>query len=455
MDALPSRRMSSLPRLLRDVLQAEAPDEATGFVVALSGGADSGALLAALAALAAKGELGLPLRAVHIDHGLQAAATAFREVCEALTRSLHVPLTIIAARVCSAPGVSLEAAARDARYTALGTELRAGECLLTAHHSDDQAETFLLQALRGAGLKGLAGMPLLRSFAGGWHLRPLLSVRRAELREFAAECGVIAVADPMNDDPRFDRSHLRTELWPHIQNRWPGATQALTRAAAHAAEGQELLDALADGDLALLREGDALSLPRLRALAQARRVNVLRRWLCNEAAILPPTARLQEALRQVFDAGADQLPVVVWDRYALRRYRDRLFLTPADPPRLAKTLAWDFASQERLELGLGLGTLSGHDRLGGLARERLPAQLTVTGRSGGEALKPAHGAATRSVQHLCQELGVLPWMRDALPYVFAGRDLVAIGDLWLEARCCVPRGETGIAFRWLGAPAIV
>jgi tRNA(Ile)-lysidine synthase len=298
-------------------------------------------------------------------------------------------------------------------------------------------------------------MPLLRSFAGGWHLRPLLSVRRAELREFAAECGVIAVADPMNDDPRFDRSHLRTELWPHIQNRWPGATQALTRAAAHAAEGQELLDALADGDLALLREGDALSLPRLRALAQARRVNVLRRWLCNEAAILPPTARLQEALRQVFDAGADQLPVVVWDRYALRRYRDRLFLTPADPPRLAKTLAWDFASQERLELGLGLGTLSGHDRLGGLARERLPAQLTVTGRSGGEALKPAHGAATRSVQHLCQELGVLPWMRDALPYVFAGRDLVAIGDLWLEARCCVPRGETGIAFRWLGGPAIV
>jgi tRNA(Ile)-lysidine synthase len=447
--------MSFSPNVLRAVLQAELPGEATGLVVALSGGADSGALLAALAALARAGELGLPLRAVHVDHGLQHAAAAFRAGCERLAQTLQVPLTILNAPASCPAGVSVEAAARDARYAAFAAVLEPGECLVTAHHADDQAETFLLQAVRGAGLKGLASMPVLRSFGSGWHLRPLLQVRRAELRAFAAAGGIVAVADPMNEDPRFDRNYLRAALWPQIESRWPGAAQSLTRAAAHVAEGQELLDALADADLALVRDGDALSLPRLRALGQARRVNVLRRWIVREAALLPPTARLQEALRQVFDADSDHLPVVVWDRHALRRYRDRLFLTPVDPPRLAVSLAWDLAAEERLELGTDLGVLSRHVRLGGLARDRLPSQLTVTGRSGGEALKPAHGAATRSVQHLCQELGVLPWMRDALPYLFAGRELVAIGDLWLEARWCVARDETGVAFRWTGGPTIL
>jgi tRNA(Ile)-lysidine synthase len=400
-------------------------------------------------------ELRLPLRAVHVDHGLQAAASEFRAACERLAQTLRVPWTIVDAPVSRPPGVSIEAAAREARYAALAAKLAPGECLVTAHHADDQAETFLLQAVRGAGLKGLAGMPVLRTFGVGWHLRPLLEVRRADLREFAAAAGIAAVADPMNDDPRFDRNYLRAALWPQIESRWPGAAQALTRAAAHVAEGQELLDALADADLAMLRDGATVSLPRLRALGQARRVNVLRRWIFRETALLPPTARLQEALRQVFAAGSDHLPVVVWDRHALRRYRDRLFWTPADPPRLAASLAWPVAAQESLELGTDLGSLRRHDRPGGLSRDRLPAQLTVTGRSGGEVLKPAHGAATQSVQHLCQERGVLPWMRDALPYVFAGRELVAIGDLWLEARWCVARGETGIGFSWTGGPAIL
>jgi tRNA(Ile)-lysidine synthase len=447
--------MSFSPSRLRPVLQAELPDEATGLVVALSGGADSGALLAALAALAQSNELRLPLRAAHVDHGLQAAAAAFRAGCERLAQALQVPLTVVAAPVSCPPGVSIEAAARDARYAALAALMRPGECLVTAHHSDDQAETFLLQAVRGAGLKGLAGMPRLRSFARGWHLRPLLAVRRAELHEFAAACGIVPVADPMNDDLRFDRNFLRAALWPHIESRWPGAGPALTRAAEHVAEGQELLDALADADLTVLRDGDALSLPRLRGLGTARRINVLRRWIFAAAAVPPPTARLREALRQVLEAGSDQLPVVVWDRYALRRYRDRLFLTDVVPPQLAMTLAWDLDARKPLELGTGLGSLWREDRTGGLARERLPPKLTVTGRIGGEALKPAHGAATRSVQHLCQDRGVLPWMRDALPYLFAGSELVAIGDLWLEARWCVPRGESGVAFRWTGGPSIV
>ncbi len=138
--------------------------------------------------------------------------------------------------------MSIEAAAREARYRRLGLELEAGECLLTAHHAQDQAETLLLQLLRGAGLKGLSAMPMCRPFAGGWHLRPLLDVAQRDLRKFRDMNAIAAVDDPMNHDPRFDRSYLRRQVWPLIERRWPGAATALTRTAQHLAEAQELLD---------------------------------------------------------------------------------------------------------------------------------------------------------------------------------------------------------------------
>ncbi len=222
--------MSFSAASLRAVLEAHTPAGATGLVVALSGGADSAGLLSAAAALGASFR-GLPLRAVHVDHGLQAAAVAFREACAAACARSNVPLTVISAAVRLPPGASIEAAARDARYEALQAELRPGECLLTAHHREDQAETLLLQALRGAGLKGLSAMPICRPLGAGWHLRPVLDVPQAEL------AGAAGVADPMNQDMRFDRSYLRGEVWPLIETRWPGAARALARAARHAARG--------------------------------------------------------------------------------------------------------------------------------------------------------------------------------------------------------------------------
>ncbi len=449
--------MSFTAAKLLAVLQAHVPIGARGFVAALSGGADSSGLLAALAALAElRGEPRcLPLRAVHIDHGLQQAAASFRAVCESLCRRLEVPLSTIEVAVAAPAGVSIEAAARDARYAALGAQLRPGECLLTAHHSEDQAETLLLQALRGAGLKGLASMPVCCEFAAGWHLRPLLGVRRADLRAFAAALGLDVALDPMNTDPRYDRVYLRGQLWPLIEARWPGAAAALARSASHAAEAQDLLDTIADTDLAGLRDGAALSVAHLRRLGSARRINALRRWIFDANAVPPPASRLLEALRQVLDADADHLPAVVWDTHALRRYRNRLFLTAAAPPRLVRARGWSPRQQPQIELDAGLGSLRCVERPGGLDPRRLPEQLRICGRAGGEALKPGFSAATRSVQHLCQDLGVLPWMRDALPFVHAGGELIAIGDLWLDARWCAHPAEPGLAFEWIDAPNLV
>jgi tRNA(Ile)-lysidine synthase len=439
---------------LRAVLEAHIPEGAAGLAIALSGGADSAALLAAAAAPEA-GLAGLKVRAVHVDHGLQAAAGSLRAACAALCAELRVPLTVLRVAVPTVPGASIEAAARDARYAALAADLEEGECLLTAHHSEDQAETFLLQALRGSGLKGLSAMPWVRALGRGWHLRPLLEVPQGELLAFGAQRAGGSCPDPMNEDRRFDRSFLRGEVWPSIETRWPGSAAALSRTARHAAEAQALLDGAAAASLSRLRDGNALSVPGLRVLESAQRINVLRFWLRDAGAEPPSAARLTEALRQMLDAKIDHLPVVVWGNHALRRYRQRLFLTAGEPQRLEGTRRWTPRAGSRLELGMNLGALHWIRQMGGLDAQRLPASVLVRRRAGGETLKPAAHAKTQSVQHLCQSQGVLPWMRDALPLVFAEDALIAIGDLWLDARLRVAAGAAGLGIAWEGAPILV
>lgn len=436
------------------VLDVQAPAGATGLVVALSGGADSASLLIAASGLrhtlrAAE------LRAVHIDHGLQPAARDFRRACAALCAELDVPLTVISVMVQGTRGESLEAAARDARYAALQSELQPGECLLTAHHALDQAETVLLQVLRGAGLKGLSAMPPCRPFGRGWHLRPVLEVPRSELLAFGARSNSPCVADPMNDDPRFDRSYLRGQVWPGIEARWPGSAGALSRTARHAAEAQNLLERAAAAQAGRLRDGEALSVPGLRALELGERINVLRFWLRESGVEPPSTSRLTEALRQILDATDDHMPVVVWGSCALRRYRQRVFITDAEPPRLEGTRSWRVEPGSRIELGQNLGTLCWIAQSGGLSAARLPQFLDVRRRGGGESLRPAFRARTQTVQHLCQSIGVLPWMRDALPLAFAQDALVAVADLWLDAHLRAACGGAGLEILWEAAPLVV
>ncbi len=489
------------------MLEAQVPLAATRLAVAVSGGVDSTCLLTALALRPFRS---LPVRAVHVDHGLQAAAADFRRSCEALCTRLQVPLDIITVDVANrgdanrgdvnrgdanrgdvnrgdanrgdanrgdanrgdanrgdanrgdanrgevARGVSIEAAARDARYRALAQTLRAGECLLTAHHALDQAETLLLQLLRGAGLKGLSAMPPLRPFGRGWHLRPLLGVAHADLLAFAARTGVmeLAVTDPMNHDMRYDRAYLRAQVWPLIEARWPGAEASLARTARHAADAQALLDESAAAAVERLRDGNALLVTGLRGLAPAAQRNALRYWIGAAGLAPPPAARLAEALRQIDEADAERLPAVVWGEHALRRYRNRLFVTPAKLPCIADC-EWSEGMVQPLRLSAQLGTLRRGTLRGGLDAARLPPSLHVRRRSGGETLKPHRRARTQSVQHLCQSRGVLPWMRDALPMLYAGDALIAIGDLWLDARWCVAPQAPGVGFVWAGAPMLV
>jgi tRNA(Ile)-lysidine synthetase-like protein len=281
----------------------------TALCVALSGGVDSTALLAALAHNRPRA---LELRALHVDHGLRPSSKQWAEHCRTLARRLRVPLQVLTTKVERSRGESLEAAAREARYRSLARALQPGEILLTAHHGDDQLETVLLQLFRGSGLRGIAAMPALAPFAQGWLARPLLSRSRAELEAWVRARGLTWVEDDTNVDESLDRNYLRRRVLPLIRDRWPGSPAAVARSARHAAEAQALLDSLARADVERASYGESLAVKTLRALPPERRRNALRFWIARAGWLAPDTRRLEEIAGPLLDARSDAHPFVEW-----------------------------------------------------------------------------------------------------------------------------------------------
>ena len=289
---------------------------ATGFAVAFSGGRDSTVLLHALAGRVQ------PLRALHVEHGLHPQASDWADHCRAVAQSLGLPCEVL--RLDEAPpSGNQEAWARERRYAALGAALGEEECLLTAHHAQDQAETLLLNLLRGSGPRGLAAMPARRRLPGGQYLaRPLLAIFPEQLADYAARHGLAWVEDPANQDRRFDRNFLRHEILPRLRERQPGAVAALARSAGFAAElvaGDDLAE-----DLAALADGAQIDVAGLRALPECRRNRVFFAWLRAQGLPLPRRRMLAEIWRQMLDARRDSQPVVAWPGAELSRQRDKI-----------------------------------------------------------------------------------------------------------------------------------
>ena len=418
------------------------------FCVAYSGGLDSTVLLHALAAM--RTEAGIDLRAAHVDHGLQPGSADAAERCRLACLRIGIPFGLLELGLEPSTGESLEAAAREARYAALERQLAPGEWLLTAHHRDDQLETVLIQLLRGAGVAGLSAMPARAKLGQGWHARPLLEVDRSELAAYAVREGLSWLLDPMNDETRFDRAWLRTRVLPAIRERWPSASTTVARSAGHFAEASKLLAEMAAADATGVLDDGRLSLEGLARLSRERRVNLLRWWLRQQGLRPPPAARLAAAMPAFFDARRDAAPFLRWDDGEVRRYRGRLYaLAPLPgPPHVLNV------NGRSLELGTGLGRFDlVPGRQGGLA-EPLPAAVAYRFRSGGESLRPHQGRPRKRLKDLCQEAGIVPWMRDRLPLVYVGEQLAAVGDLWVDAEFAAGVGSSALKPVWAGRPRI-
>lgn len=423
---------------------------ATRYGVALSGGVDSMVLLDLLshcrAALAPAA-----LFAIHVHHGLQAQADAWALHCQREAERRLLPLQLVRLELAPPRGASLEAHAREARYAALAAQLRPGDLLLTGHHRDDQLETFLLQALRGAGPAGLAAMPMLMPLGAGWLGRPLLGWEREQLLAYAHHHRLTWVEDGSNASLTHDRNYLRQVVVPQLKARWPAASATLSRSAELCAQSQQLQQELATLDLAPRLGADgSLDLTDLKLLSAPRIANLLRGWLHRLGHRLPSASQLEQIQRGLLDSAADAQPCITWGQSEVRRYRSRAYVMRRLPPKPAPgPHPWQ-PTQSAFELPQGLGHLSLRPAQGvGLAPAHLHrAEVSIGFRRGGERLcLPARGGQ-HELRNLLQERGVLPWLRPYLPLLFLDGRLAAVADLWVAADFAAASGEAELALHW-------
>lgn len=402
-----------------------APDAPTAVLVAFSGGMDSTVLLHLLADDAAMRTRGL--RALHVHHGLQADADDWAAHCLRVCAGLDIDCEVAQVAVDRDSGLGPEASARQARRAAFARRLRPGETLALAQHRDDQAETFLLRALRASGTDGLAAMRPWRAFAAGWMWRPLLDTPRVALMDYAQAQSLRWIEDPSNRETALDRNFLRHQVLPLLRERWPTADAAFARAAELAADSSALLTGHDAQLLATMRgdSGASLSVPALQGLSAAQRARVLRRWVANLG--WPPlpaegVARIEADLLCAA-IGRDRMPRFAWHGADIRRWRDGLHaIEPGRELPATWSCLWDGRTPQALPNG---------DRLQLIGASGFDVPLRVHARRGGERILPAGGDGHhRTLKHLLQEQGIPPWDRARMPLLSdTGNDvLLAAAD---------------------------
>lgn len=418
--------------------------------VALSGGRDSVALLAALAEVAP--ERGWRLQAVHVHHGLSPRAGAWADFCSGLCARLEVPLVLHRVQVAAA-GEGPEAAARRARYRVFaGLQ---GDALVLGHHREDQAETALFNLLRGAGPRGLAAMPAHRLLARPDRsplplLRPLLEEPRQELEDWLQSRGLAWVEDESNGDCRLSRNFLRHEVLPRLEQRF-AASAGLARAARLAGEAEAVLAEVAAADLAAAGAGSAGGLLRaadLARLSPARGRNLLRHWLDRQGLPMPEAAALEELWRQACAARPDARTAWRLGGWTVRIWRGALFL---DRDGAAALLPADRPWQGEVPVPWGAGRILSRPGAG-LAARFFDGSVPVVfaPRRGGERLA-LPGRPRKSLKQLLQEAAVPPWRRESLPLLWIGGEVAWVPGLGVAAAFVCEPGEPGWALQWMPA----
>ncbi len=419
---------SALERILTEDLGLN-PD--TPLKVAYSGGLDSHVLLHALCQL----RLHAPwqVEAIHIDHGLQPQSSQWARHCRHICEALNVPCVVEQVRVRHRKD-SLEAAARRARYEALAHHVSAGEVLLTAHHQDDQAETVLLQLLRGGGVHGLAAMPRITDFSRGRLARPLLGFTRQALAAYAASERLQWIEDDSNRDMRYARNYLRHRVFPVILERWPEASRQLARSARNTAQAAVVLDEIAHLDLKVCQAGakPMLSIAALLGLSPARQRNLIRFWVREQGLGVPSEAQLQRILDQLRQLPRTGQAVIRWPGAVLRRYRDKLAVMPEQT---VEDRNWSCAWHPSTPLeipGTGARLRTVATVGAGLSRERLNGKsMVVRLRQGGETCRLPGRRHRHKLKKMLQEAGIPPWERERMPLVYVAGELAAVGDRWV------------------------
>lgn len=440
-------RSNTILERVESVLREQAT-RTDHLVVGLSGGVDSVVLLHLLKTLA--GAMAFRLSAVHVEHGISPYAAQWSDFCQEQCNALGVPLQIFRLQVKKAPQVSLEAAARQARYQVF--ERIEADYIVLAHHQDDQVETVLLQLLRGAGVKGLGGMPHVRKLAATSNvrlLRPLLDVSRETIVQYARQYHLDWVTDESNDDTAFNRNFLRHAVLPLLAQRFPAYRETCSRASRHLGEAAHLLDELAEIDGKGVMIAGNIHLENLRKLSFSRAKNLLRYVFSQRNVIQPSTVKLEEILRQLLSVGSDTKLHLVFGETEIRCFKGLVRIqSKQEPPEIKAPLVWHGEHHWALESLGGAIECTQQEGAGINPAKLSEAPVTIRLRTGGERFQPDCKRPRRSLKKILQEAALPPWERDTLPLLFSGEQLVWVPGIGVDCTFQAPPGEYGLMLTW-------
>ena len=429
---------------LLDILQSFP--SANAYIVGFSGGADSTALLHALSAV--KNQLDAPLSAVHVNHGLHDDADHWQLQCEDFCRQHKIELICLSIELEHNSGKGLEAEARHLRYQAMSALLATGACLLTAHHADDQAETLLLNLMRGSGVDGLSAMPESRPLGNGLLQRPLLSFQNSALKDYLREHDIEWTEDPSNQYLNHDRNFVRHEIIPLLEKRWPEVSKRLLLTSRAMTDARHLLEGLADEYLGQnLAHRFVLQItPQISANPELFKL-VARRWVKRSTAPSIPVYRLQSFCEQLRQADNDHQVTLHWGGWLLRLYKQQLWLYSDKGISPCPVVKWPTGHTE-----IDLGRDAGQFLLEPQAATGKPAtpgtEFSVGGRINMQETVMSQGAFHKSLKNLFQAADIPPWLRDCIPLCELNGELVAMGDWCFSDQFAAWMSENNIRLSW-------
>jgi tRNA(Ile)-lysidine synthase len=414
-------------------------------LLGFSGGLDSCVLFDLLQR--AQAAAGFRLQALHVNHGISPNAAAWERFCAERCTEAGVPFQAARVSVPRDSGQGLEAAARKARYAVLLTQ--PVDAVLLAHHQDDQAETVLIQLLRGAGAKGLAAMPAISECLAGRPilLRPLLDVSRDALEGYARSRDLRWIEDESNLDLAYDRNFLRQHILPELEKRFPACRATLARSAAHLGESAILMDEMARDDAAHLVCEGRLDLSGLRTFSMPRAKNLLRCWLLGHSSSIPSTRRLAEIYQQLMNARPDAQIRISLTGGWVRRYRGEAWFEPQENGTAILEITW--RGEETLDIPGGCLTFSRQAGQGLSLGRVASGRVMVRSRNGGERFRPDCRRPTRTLKHLFQESGLPPWQRHNLPLLYLEENLVVVPLIGVACDFQASGDEMGLVVTWL------
>jgi tRNA(Ile)-lysidine synthase len=414
------------------------------WVVAFSGGADSSVLLSALARI--NKEFATPkLVALHINHGLQQQAIEWENDCSRICQSLNIDLIIAKANIDSnqIKLYGVEQAARDYRYQIFNKYLQANDCLIQGHHKNDQAETMLLRLCRGTGLDGLSGIPKTRKLNSSCLIRPMLNISRTQIINYAKQNNICYINDPSNDDTKFSRNFIRHEILPKLESKWPKIIDRLYATATEIGEvadfimenvAQKLQYCKINYQLCGVSLYSGLSITKFNEFELEEQRRIIRLWLKENKVLSPSRDVVNKIITEVINSNIDASPKIKVANYFIRRYLDSLLLVAIDHTTIVTDVHWDWQNKPSKTINNIMLTMVASSATSNL-NINLPARSIVIKFR--HTIDPklkfsiAGRNCSKKLKQLMQEYNVPPWLRDRIPLLFDGDEMIAAPGLWV------------------------